>query len=95
MLQLLSLSLYLSLSSLIQFSHVHQLELDKSLLGQGKIRDMAPLHASLLHIDGTAAMNLELLETIDMKQQGSLFSVLNHCQTAFGKYKLVARTVCE
>lgn len=70
--------------------------LDKKIISQGRFQDYDPLkHGGTLMLDGQTLQNLEILENnVDGGTAGTLFELLCHCQTAFGKRRF-RRWLCH
>ncbi len=64
---------------------------DARLVPQANFRRHGATHAGAHYaeINGTAAVNLELLETAQGRMEGSLYGVLCHCATPFGTSPLL------
>jgi len=66
-----------------------KLLIDEKVISQGRFLEYSPLrHGGTLLLDGQTLQNLEVLEnTNDGGTKGTLFELLCHCHTAFGKRK--------
>ncbi|KAJ2995791.1 DNA mismatch repair protein msh6 [Globomyces sp. JEL0801] len=77
-------------------SYLRSLKLDKDLLSAKNIQlyDTVQASSSLI-LDGQTLLNLEIFQnTHDGTDRGSLFKLINHCVTPFGK-RLFKRWVCH
>lgn len=74
-----------ALAALVE--HLKDFELDTLFIHQGNFSSFS--NRATLSLNGNTLSNLEVLvNSTDLKQEGSLLSVLDHCKTAFGKRKL-------
>lgn len=69
--------------------YLRSLKLDKSLLSATNVHQYDPIRStSSLILDGQTLMNLEIFtNNSDGSEKGSLFKLINHCTTPFGKRK--------
>ncbi|KAJ3272065.1 DNA mismatch repair protein msh6 [Terramyces sp. JEL0728] len=76
-------------------SYLRTLKLDRSLLSASNIHSYDPVRSSnSLILDGQTLINLEIFQnTNDGGDKGTLFKLLNHCSTPFGK-RLFKRWLC-
>ncbi|KAJ3273239.1 DNA mismatch repair protein msh6 [Terramyces sp. JEL0728] len=74
---------------------LEKLKLDRSLLSASNIHSYDPVRSSnSLILDGQTLINLEIFQnTNDGGDKGTLFKLLNHCSTPFGK-RLFKRWLC-
>jgi DNA mismatch repair protein MSH6 len=69
--------------------------LDKELFTAGNFYTYDPIQQTgTLILDGQTLLNLEIFQNSNGTEEGTLFSLLNHCQTPFGK-RLFKRWVCH
>ncbi|KAJ3324736.1 DNA mismatch repair protein msh6 [Boothiomyces sp. JEL0866] len=76
-------------------SYLRTLKLDRSLVSAGNVHIYDPVRSSSsLILDGQTLINLEIFQnTSDGGEKGTLFKLLNHCVTPFGK-RLFKRWLC-
>ncbi|KAJ1740610.1 DNA mismatch repair protein msh6 [Coemansia sp. RSA 1086] len=76
-------------------SYLRTLKLDKDLATLGNFEFYSPVqHGSSLVLDGPSLANLDVFETESAGANGSLFSLLDHARTPFGR-RLLRRWVCH
>lgn len=75
--------------------HLRSLKLDRETVSLGNFEEYDPIRkATSLVLDGQSLINLEIFaNTVDGGSDGTLFSMLNHCVTPFGK-RLLRQWVC-
>ncbi|KAL1923036.1 uncharacterized protein VTP21DRAFT_9412 [Calcarisporiella thermophila] len=78
------------------FSYLRMLKLDAELISLGNFHSYDPVRqSSSLILDGQTLANLEVLENnFDGGTEGTLFRLLDHCITPFGK-RLFKRWLCH
>lgn len=76
--------------------YLRSLRLDVDLISASNFHDYDPMRsASTLVLDGQTLINLEIFQnTYNSTDQGTLFSLLNHCSTPYGK-RLFKKWVCH
>ena len=77
-------------------SYLRGLKIDKELISTNNFSEYDPTKkADSLVLDGQTLLNLEIFEnTFDGTEKGTLFSLINHCETPFGKRQF-KRWVCH
>ncbi|KAJ2849422.1 DNA mismatch repair protein msh6 [Coemansia brasiliensis] len=76
-------------------SYLRTLKLDTDLASLGNFAFYAPVqHGSSLVLDGPSLANLDIFETESDGASGSLFSLLDHARTPFGR-RLLRRWACH
>lgn len=77
-------------------SYLRGLRIDKELISANNFSEYDPTKkADSLVLDGQTLLNLEIFEnTFDGSDKGTLFNLINHCETPFGKRQF-KRWVCH
>jgi len=77
-------------------SYLRGLKIDKELISANNFSEYDPTKkADSLVLDGQTLLNLEIFEnTFDGTDKGTLFSLINHCETPFGKRQF-KRWICH
>lgn len=77
-------------------SYLRSIKIDNDMVSTRNFHLYDPIKQSgTLILDGQTLLNLEIFEnTMDGSDTGTLFSLLNHCTTAFGK-RLFKRWLCH
>eukprot|EP00041_Stephanoeca_diplocostata_P029567 m.877656 g.877656 ORF g.877656 m.877656 type:complete len:1327 (+) comp23582_c0_seq5:181-4161(+) len=77
-------------------SYFRTLLIDTQVISQGHFRYYNPLkHGGTLMLDGQTLQNLEVLEnTVDAGPAGTVFELLCHCRTGFGR-RLFRKWLCH
>lgn len=69
--------------------YLKNLKLDRDLCSLGNFNEYDPLQSfSSLVLDGQSLINLDIFSNEDGSTEGTLFSLVNHCVTPFGKRML-------
>jgi DNA mismatch repair protein MSH6 len=77
-------------------SYLRGLKIDRELISANNFNEYDPTKkADSLVLDGQTLLNLEIFEnTFDGTDKGTLFNLINHCETPFGKRQF-KRWVCH